>query len=654
MMLTLLVSAAVRGTFVLAVGLVACASLFRASAATRRAVLVVALGASLVVPVVAAVGPSWRFHAPEALTVFAHESAREGAAVPGRAPATVGVESVAAPAPSIASRIDASSAVVALWVGGIVVLFARAVGSLGRARALVRKSVRVSSDHWSDVIAGAAREAGAVADVRLSDAVESPAVTGVLRSTVLVPTDADGWSKERKRVVLVHELAHVKRRDGLAQVLADVACAVSWFNPLAWLCARRLRVERELAADDAVLASGVRPSAYAEELLALAGGEARGALAMAERTSIGNRVVAILAAGRARSTLAARGTTLLAVASVAVGAVAACTSPEAASHGPSSAPLPATGASIDPRMQAAAEQELATLVKDAAAESATVLVLDSATGEILANAGERDGKPFDVARSQAMSPGSTLKAVTLAVAIETNAITSGQMFECGPKPRVYTVGEVHDAHENGTLDAAHMLAVSSNIGFSHVFDAIGGERFGTWLGRFHFGQALALDGAASGSVPATITTGTAKGAMVATGGNGVTATPLQIAAAYAALANDGVYHAPTLDKSVSPAERLVSEATARQVVAMLSVVVMDDGGTGTLARVEGVHIAGKTGTAAWTAPDGHDDTYASFVGIADVGGRRLVALVGVETRKEDASGGSLAAPVFSRLVTRLR
>jgi cell division protein FtsI (penicillin-binding protein 3) len=198
-----------------------------------------------------------------------------------------------------------------------------------------------------------------------------------------------------------------------------------------------------------------------------------------------------------------------------------------------------------------------------------------------------------------------------------------------------------------------MLAVSSNVGISHVFDALGGERLGVWLGRFHFGQALPLEGAASGSVPATITTGTAQGATVAIG-EGITATPLQIAAAYATFANDGVYHAPTVATSASPAERLVSSATARQMMSLLDGVVNDDEGTATLARVEGLHVVGKTGTSDWTTPDGTEHTYASFVGIADVGGRRLVALVGAETLRDHASGGETAAPVFARLVTRLR
>jgi cell division protein FtsI (penicillin-binding protein 3) len=138
-------------------------------------------------------------------------------------------------------------------------------------------------------------------------------------------------------------------------------------------------------------------------------------------------------------------------------------------------------------------------------------------------------------------------------------------------------------------------------------------------------------------------------------GEGLTATPLQMIAAYAAIANDGVYHAPTLDHGGSTAERLVSSETAKSVMALLETAVTDESATGQEARVEGIHIAGKTGTAQWTAPDGHERTYATFVGIADLPSRRIVALVGIQSPpRDDVYGGKAAAPAFARLVSRLR
>ena len=195
--------------------------------------------------------------------------------------------------------------------------------------------------------------------------------------------------------------------------------------------------------------------------------------------------------------------------------------------------------------------------------------------------------------------------------------------------------------------------MSSNIGTSHVFDALGGEHLGAWLTRFHFGETPELDGAVTGRFPATITTGSLEGAELAMG-EGMTATPLQMAAAYAALASDGVYHAPTTRARAAPGERLVSSTTAREVMAMLDTSVTDPSATGKAAHVDGVHVAGKTGTAALTGANGREHVYASFIGVADLPARRVVALVGIETFRDGASGGAAAAPAFARLIARLR
>jgi hypothetical protein len=133
-----------------------------------------------------------------------------------------------------------------------------------------------------------------------------PVVWGIFRCRVLLPAAAPQWSGEQLRSVLLHELGHIQRRDTMAQLLAQIACALYWFNPLVWFAAWRLGVERERACDDLVLASGVRPSAYAGHLLEVVTGLSPArwmqscGLAMARKSSLEGRLVAVLCENRNR------------------------------------------------------------------------------------------------------------------------------------------------------------------------------------------------------------------------------------------------------------------------------------------------------------------------------------------------------------------
>jgi cell division protein FtsI (penicillin-binding protein 3) len=132
----------------------------------------------------------------------------------------------------------------------------------------------------------------------------------------------------------------------------------------------------------------------------------------------------------------------------------------------------------------------------------------------------------------------------------------------------------------------------------------------------------------------------------------LSSTPLEVAAAFAALANGGVYHAPTFVPAHDDGERVVRAETAATVLELLEGATSDRG-TGKAARVEGVRVAGKTGTAHLGKGVDTSDYYSSFVGTAPLENPRYVIFVGAETPRDGGTGGQVAAPVFGRVMTRL-
>lgn len=267
--------AAVRATLWLALTLVAAWALRRAAAAARRWIWVVAIGGALLLPLAGLAGPiklgvlpPARFTplAPPWWLEDAHlaPSARDEGrlqAVPLQLPPprAVGPASTMAAAPARpASWL--SQSLLGLYVTGALLALLR----LGRARmraARLLVHARPASDAWP---------APPGIDVRQSDQIDLPITIGSLRPVVLVPTAGGAWAPAWRAAVLAHESAHVRSRDPLWQLLAELACVLYWFHPLMYLAARQLRVERELAADDAALGTGMRASEYARLLYELA------------------------------------------------------------------------------------------------------------------------------------------------------------------------------------------------------------------------------------------------------------------------------------------------------------------------------------------------------------------------------------------------
>ena len=169
-----------------------------------------------------------------------------------------------------------------LWFAGAIVALARLLAGHAHLWWMERHADPITDPAWlelagrvADQLRFAVRRAGGTARtsvVRLLRCRRQtmPVCWGVRRPSLLLPADADAWPAERRRIVLLHELAHAKRRDCLTQLLAQVAVAVHWFNPLVWLAVRHLRTERERACDDLVLVAGGSAPDYADHLLDIA------------------------------------------------------------------------------------------------------------------------------------------------------------------------------------------------------------------------------------------------------------------------------------------------------------------------------------------------------------------------------------------------
>jgi len=336
----------------------------RASAATRHLVWLLAVVALLALPLLGAVLPAWRvatvpLAAPRLFAPAAPATASADgiAAIP--ASTAPQAESYATESPTVETASAPPIPRLPLWAwlamayaAGAMLLLAQVALGRGEVRRLARHALPLN-DHpeWGPLLKDLAWMEGIDRRVTLLRSRRSsmPMTWGTLRPTILLPHDADGWTDERKRVVLLHELAHVARHDCLSQMVAGVACSLYWMHPGAWYAARRLRVERELACDDRVLAAGTRAREYAEHLLDVARtlrpAARTGAVAvsMARPSHLEGRMLAVLDQLRSRRAPSPRAVGIAAAAcALLLVPVAAAT--VGAALGPVAGELPAIGA----------------------------------------------------------------------------------------------------------------------------------------------------------------------------------------------------------------------------------------------------------------------------------------------------------------------
>ena len=324
--------------------------------------------------------------------------------------------------------------------------------------------------------------------------------------------------------------------------------------------------------------------------------------------------------------------------------------------------------SIDLRLQYLQHRELQKAVLAAGAESGSIVTLDAHTGEVLAmvnypgyNPNSRKSAKPAAMRNRAMTdvyePGSTMKTLTLVAALESGRFTTETMIDTSPGrirvgPKVYP-----DPRNYGLISVSRVIEKSSQVGVTKIALDLGHEPIREVFARFGIGEPVAtgFPGESAGSLPDRARWYATEKVSLAFG-YGITATPLQLARAYSAFANDGVQQPVSLlalEGEVGQGVRVVSSQIARQVLGVLHAVTGEHG-TAKKARVPGYPVGGKTGTVHKVGPGGYiDDEYvALFAGIAPVDNPRVVTVVVINGPQGEAyGGGAAAAPVFST-VTR--
>ena len=324
---------------------------------------------------------------------------------------------------------------------------------------------------------------------------------------------------------------------------------------------------------------------------------------------------------------------------------------------------------LDHQIQAQAERVLRDTVRSSGAKAGTAIVLDPHTGAVLAMASapgydlNRFGKASaDRRRNRAVTdtyePGSTFKLVTVSAALSERLVTPSTSFTLASSIQVAdrTINE-HEPRPTQRMSVAQILSQSSNVGTITLAQLLGQTRLIDWISRFGFGKPSGIDspGESRGILPSYWSGSTIGNVPI---GQGIAVTPIQMAAAYAALANGGVLHRPYLVDTIggkrpkrASSRRVVSAVVSAQVMTMLRDVVSAEGGTGAAAAIPGYTVAGKTGTAAKPDRGGYSTSryVASFVGIVPAEKPRLVVLVSIDEPKTAIYGGVIAAPAFSRI-----
>ncbi|HEX7018502.1 MAG TPA: M56 family metallopeptidase, partial [Gemmatimonadaceae bacterium] len=312
--MTAILSLLVKSSLVLLVAAAVDLSLRRrGSAAGRHLLWTCALLSVLLLPVATWSLPRWDV----AITVAPAAAPADVPQAEASGPSIVDDAAPLPPAPPAAMTASAAqparpfpwlTAAFAVYISGVLLLLARMIAERFALRRLMRGAETVDTEDWKALAAECLRATGLERPVRLlrARAASTPMAVGLWRAVILLPVAADDWSTDRRRAVLLHEMAHVARRDCLSQTMAAGVCALYWIHPGVWWAARRLRIERELACDDRVLAAGTPARDYAGHLLEIAYAVGRRrtpslAVAMARPAQLEGRMLAVLDSRRKRT-----------------------------------------------------------------------------------------------------------------------------------------------------------------------------------------------------------------------------------------------------------------------------------------------------------------------------------------------------------------
>jgi cell division protein FtsI (penicillin-binding protein 3) len=321
---------------------------------------------------------------------------------------------------------------------------------------------------------------------------------------------------------------------------------------------------------------------------------------------------------------------------------------------------------LDSSLEARTECVLADVGRIYQPKGATAIAMNPSNGDVLAmanwpavNANKIEDAPAwaRVNRAVGMTyePGSTFKSITVAGALSDGVVRPTTQFRVGPQIQVAdrVIKEAHGT--GGIFTVADILARSSNVGAVRIGMRLGAPRFDKWVHRFGFGSftGLPLPGESAGIVPGVKDySGASIGNLPI--GQGLAVTPIQMMAAYAAIANGGVLVKPRLVLDGKPAtgQRVISRRTAAELQRMLE-GVLGPSGTAPEAAVPGYDLAGKTGTAQKAVAGGYSESryVASFIGFAPARDAKLLVAVIVDEPRGLTSGGEVAAPAFEKIAS---